>query len=211
MVDVNLSEEEQVEALKKWWKENGRSVIGGVVIGLGAVFGWQYWTEHQQNLANQASIRFEQLNQSVAAGAYDAAEKQAAALINDHQGTPYALFSALELAKVKLAGKDTQGALAQLQWVVENSSEAGFTEIARLRMARIQLAEGNTEAASSLIAAAGDAAFGGEYAELRGDVARAKGDIKAARAAYREALSNAVSNASLVQMKLDDLPASATL
>ena len=39
------TEEEQVEALKSWWKENGKSLIMGVVIAVAAVFGWRGWNQ----------------------------------------------------------------------------------------------------------------------------------------------------------------------
>ncbi|HEB96932.1 MAG TPA: tetratricopeptide repeat protein [Sedimenticola thiotaurini] len=205
MVDVNLSEEEQVEALKKWWKENGRSVVGGVVLGLGAVFGWQAWQQHQQSIADQASVQFEQLNQSLIAGVQEPAVKQAEQLIGEYGDTPYALFAALDLARVRLGQGKRDAALAQLQWVVDTADEPSFRQIARLRMARIQLDAGNLDAAGALIDQAGNDAYRGEFAELKGDLALARGDRKAAGAAYREALAGGVGSASLVQMKLDDL------
>lgn len=207
MVDVNLSEEEQVEALKKWWKENGRSVVGGVVIGLGAVFGWQAWQQHQQSIAEQASVQFEQLNQSLARAALEPAVKQAEQLINEYGNTPYALFAALDLARVKLQQGDAAAALERLQWVLDNADEASFRQIARLRMARIQTDTGDLDAAQSLIDSAEDDAFRGEFAELKGDIAFARGDRQAAHEAYTEALASGVGSASLVEMKRDDVAA----
>ncbi len=205
MVDVNLSEEEQVEALKKWWKENGRSVIGGIVLGLGAVFGWQAWQQHQQSIADQASVQFEQLNQSLAADALGPAASQAEQLINEYGDTPYAVFAALDLARVKLGQGDAAAAIGQLQWVVDNADEPSFRQIARLRMARIHLDAGELDAAQAVIDQAEDDAYRGEFAELKGDLALARGDREGAHAAYRDALDKGVGSASLVEMKLDDL------
>ncbi len=205
MVDVNLSEEEQVEALKAWWKENGRSVVGGVVIGLGVVFGWQGWVKYQQSIADAASVQFEQLSQSVAGGALEAAEKQAELLINEYARTPYAIFSALNLARVKLQQQDAEGALEQLRWVVEQSDEPSFRQIARLRMARILIDSGDVDAAAAVIEQAEDDAYAGEFAMLKGDVALARGDRVAAYAAYQSALASKVGSAALVEMKMDDL------
>ncbi len=205
MVDVNLSEEEQVEALKKWWKENGRSVVGGVVIGLGVVFGWQAWVRYQQSIADAASVQFEQLSQSVADGALETATKQAELLIKEYGKTPYGVFAALDLARVKLQQQDPKGAIEQLQWVLERSDQPSFRQIARLRMARIQLDGGDVDAAAATIAQAEDDAYRGEFDMLRGDIALARGDREAAHTAYREALTNKVGSAALVQMKLSDL------
>jgi len=205
MVDVNLSEEEQVEALKNWWQENGRSVVSGVVIGLGVVFGWQAWLKYQQSIADAASVQFGQLNQSIAGAALEPAEKQAELLINEYSRTPYALFAALDLARVKLQQQDSKGALEQLQWVVDQSDESSFRQIARLRMARILIDSGDAEAAAAVIGKAEDDAYTGEFAMLRGDVAQARGDRAAAYAAYKEALASKPGSAALVEMKMDDL------
>ncbi|MCB1760720.1 MAG: tetratricopeptide repeat protein [Gammaproteobacteria bacterium] len=205
MVNVNLSEEEQVEALKKWWRENGRSVVGGVVIGLGAVFGWRYWVEHQDSKAQQASIQLAQLQQSVATGNSGVANKQAQTLIENYQGTPYAIFAALNLAKVKMQAQDGEGAVAQLKWALENASDPSLQQVVRARMARILVSEGKLSEAQQVVDGAAADSFRGEFAELRGDIARARGDHAAARAAYQEALDNQVSNSAYVQMKLDDL------
>lgn len=205
MVDVHLSEEEQVEALKKWWKENGRSVIGGLVLGLGAVFGWKMWVDYRTDIANQASARFEQLNQSLTASALGAAGGQAESLINDYQGTAYAVFAAMDLARIKLEQGDAEGAVAQLKWALDNSGQRSFRQIIRLRMARILVGNGQLDEAAALIEAGDSDSFGGEIAEVRGDIARARGDVAAARLAYQDALANQVSNPNDVQMKLDDL------
>lgn len=209
MVDVNLSEEEQVEALKKWWKENGRSVIAGLVIGLGGVFGWKAWSQHQQQMVDQASVRFEQLGQSISSGATDSAVKQAEILINDFGDSPYAVFASLSLAKVRLDQDDAGGVQPRLRWAMENSSDPSLRQIARLRLARMMLNDGDLDGASGVLAQAEDDHFRGEFAKLRGDLALAQGDEAAAREAYLEALDNGVSNLALVQMKLDDLAAAA--
>ena len=51
-----LTEEEQVEQLKKWWKENGLSIVGGVVVGLALVFGWRSWQHHQLERSAHSTI-----------------------------------------------------------------------------------------------------------------------------------------------------------
>lgn len=205
MVDVNLSEEEQVEALKNWWKENGRSVIAGVVIGLGAVFGWQGWTQYQRTVAQQGGESLQKLQQAVAIGESESAEKQAEMMIAEFDGSTYSVLSSLELAKIKLAQGDLSGAEVQLRWALQNSSEPSLRQIARLRLARILLDKGETDAAAEVVASADKDGFSGEFAELKGDIALLKGDREAARAGYSEALQNGVSGAVLVQMKLDDL------
>ena len=205
VIDVNLSEEEQVDALKKWWKENGRAVIAGVVIGLGAVFGWKMWNDHQKNIAEQASYQFAQLSRSTVASADESAAKQAEALIREYDGTTYAVFAAFSLARIKLQQGDIDGSRDQLQWVLDNSSDDNLQQIARLRLARLMIAANAFDKAATLISQAGNSSFKAEFDELAGDIALAKDDITGARTAYQRALDNGVSNSALVQMKLDDL------
>jgi len=208
VVDLNLSEEEQVEALKKWWKENGRSVVAGVIIGLGAVFGWKSWNDHQKNIAEKASYHFEQLTRSKDTGADESAAKQAEALISDYDGTTYAIFAAFDLARIKLQQGDIDGCRDQLQWVLDNSSDDNLKQIARLRLARLMIAVKEFDMAATLISQAGEGSFKGEFNELMGDIALAKDDTTEAHAAYQRALDNGVSNSTLVKMKLDDLTVS---
>ncbi|MEE9358259.1 YfgM family protein [Candidatus Vondammii sp. HM_W22] len=208
-MDVNLSEEEQVEELKKWWKENGKSVIAGIVLGLGGVFGWQYWTQHEKGIAEQASFQFEQLRNSVSANASEVAIKQAEGLISEHKESTYATFAALNLAKVKLQLGENKAAREQLQWAIDNTDDDSLKQIARLRLGRLMLSDGDVDSAATIIAQATVDSFQGDFSELRGDIALSKGDKAAARQAYQEALAQKASNPVMVQMKFDDLAANA--
>jgi predicted negative regulator of RcsB-dependent stress response len=207
VVNVHLSEEEQVEALKKWWSENGKSVVAGVVLGLGGVFGWQAWTQHQKSVSEEASEMYQALSQSMTMNAFKDAESQAKSLLTQHGGSTYAVFAALDLAKVKLAQGEMAEVKTQLQWVIDNAGVNSLRQVARLRLARVLLGEGDFDAASAVIAQATTDSYRGDFAELRGDIALAKGDAASARASYQEALENEVGNMAVVQMKLNDLAA----
>ncbi|MCW9021392.1 MAG: tetratricopeptide repeat protein, partial [Sedimenticola sp.] len=122
-----------------------------------------------------------------------------------NQGSAYAVFAALDLAKVKYQQGDVNGAKAQLQWVLDNADDPSLKQIARLRQARILLDEGQVDAAAALIEQAPQDNYRGDVAELRGDIALKRGDKMAARQAYKEAIEYKVSNNALVQMKFDDL------
>ncbi|MCF6354742.1 MAG: tetratricopeptide repeat protein [Candidatus Polarisedimenticolaceae bacterium] len=204
------SDEEQVEALKVWWKENGKSTIAGVVLGLGGLIGWQAWTQHQTTSAEQASIQYQQLTMALSTGATASAAKQAELLISQHEASSYAQFAALNIARQHLEQGDSAAAQSQLAWTLEKSSEPAIQQIARLRLARIKLSEGDSAGAAKLANEAPKDAFAGEFAQLRGDIALANSDKEAARKAYQAALENNVGNVELVQMKLDDLTAAVT-
>lgn len=199
------SDEEQVEALKKWWKENGRSIIGGMVIGLGVVFGWKAWVQQQEQSATQASLRYEQMGQAAQAGNLESALKQGEMIVAEWPASGYAYLASLDMAKIKLGQGDTDAAKTQYEWVLANAKEPSLQQIARLRLARILLSNNDIDGAAALVAKADKDNFAGEFAALRGDIARAKKDYPAARAAYQEALKGVVGNPELIQMKLDDL------
>jgi len=203
------TDEEQVEELKKWWKENGKAAVAGVVLGLGGIVGWQAWTQYQITTAEQTSALFQQFEAALNAGATDSSAKQAELLIAKHGKSAYAQFAALGMARQHLERGDSAAAQGQLAWVLKNSSEPAIKQIARLRLARIKLSEGDASGAATLVNEAPKDAFAGEFAQLRGDIALANSDRDAARKAYQAALDSNVGNAELVQMKLDDLAVAA--
>ena len=201
------TEEQQVEALKKWWKENGKSIVAGIVLGLAAVLGWRAWGDHRDNVAAQASNLFDQLVVSVDAGNAESAAKQAQALHQDYGSTPYSAFAELMQARLHHEKGDAAAAAAALEQAITKAPDEGVKAIAVLRLARLRLATGELDAAEAVLKQhPAPAAFEGEYSAVRGDVALGRGDTAAARSAYQQALAAQVGNADLVQLKLENLP-----
>jgi predicted negative regulator of RcsB-dependent stress response len=206
-VDVYATEEEQVESIKKWWKENGRSVIAGAMIGLGGVFGWRWWIEHRQQVAENASSAFEQLLTQAGSGDTATALDQAQRIDQGFGGTAYATFSPLVIAEVKYRQGDKAGARAELEKAISKAPDPGMRTIAVLRLARILLDSGDAAGAAALLSRhPATGSFAGDYAALSGDIALAQGDTAGARNAYAEALKKNASSAALIQIKLDNLP-----
>jgi len=205
------TDEEKVEAIKKWWKENGVSVVAGVVIGLGAIIGWRAWVHHRTTVAQEASIAFEQLQMTANAGDTAPAEQQAAAIVKDYGSTPYAMFARLTAARLAVDAGDNAAAVTALKAAIDDAPDPPLASLAALRLARVQLDQGDLDAAAATIAEhAGDKAFAGDFAALRGDIAAAQGRTDEARAAYREAIDAGAGNARLIELKLQDLPADGT-
>ena len=202
-MSVYQTEEEQVEAIKKWWKENGTSVVAGVVIGLGAVFGWQGWNSYQDRMGKEASVAFSQLLGAVNAGNTESASKQAELLRVEYESSNYAMLAAMAQARLKLEQGDSAAARSQLEWTLQNSDDDSLKTLAQLNLARILLSEGDLDGAAGL-AAISEGGFAADFAELRGDIATARKQLEEARDAYSQALAlNA--NPQRLQMKLDDL------
>jgi len=203
-VSSYLSEDEQVEALKKWWKENGKAIIGGAVLGLGLVGGWQAWKQHNQGQAELASAYYEEFMLAAKSGDKSALN-QGERLLEKHGGSTYAQYAALELAAMYYKDGDHDKARERLQWVLDTASEPALKEVARLRLARLLLDAGQLDQAAGLVADTTDDSFAGEFAELRGDIALARGDKDKARAAYQEALLKDSGDAELIRMKLAEI------
>ena len=198
------TEEEQVEAIKKWWKENGVSVVSGIVIGLAAVFGWQGWNSYQDSQGKKASVAFSQMLSAVDQGNMELAGKQAELVRLDYESSNYAVLAAMAQARFKLQAGDSAAARSQLEWAIANSDDASLKHLAQLNLARVLLSDNDLDAAAKL-ADVDSGGFAGDFAELRGDIALARKDAAAAKDAYTEALAMNVGNPQRLQMKLDDL------
>lgn len=204
-MSVYQTDDEQVEALKKWWKENGKSVIGGIVLGAAIIGGWQGWQGWQRSAGEAASVMFDTLRQSVRSGQIDEAIEQGKRLIGEYGSSAYASFAGLELARLAYQKGEKSAARGHLEWVADSAPDPTLREVARLRLARLLLDMGETDALVGLLDQAPLQAFAGEFAVLRGDLARAQGDQATARQAYLDALAAGVDDAAFVRMKLVDV------
>jgi predicted negative regulator of RcsB-dependent stress response len=206
------TDEEQVEHLKKWWDENGKSIIGGIALGLIAIFGWRGWQDHLVEQGENASELYEQMATDIREEKGKDTEIEAIAdqLHQDYKSTPYSTFSSLLQARKAVEKDDIHSAKLHLQRVLDNTNNDEFRHIARLRLSRLLLTEGDKDAALSLLEKVDPGKFASSYHELRGDILLQQGDSIAARDAYTQALATQNSirgNQSVVQMKLDDLGA----
>jgi len=211
-MSVYQTEDEQVEAIKKWWKENGKSVIGGVVLGFAIIGGWKGWQGWQQSEGETASMLYDNFRQAIRTERLDKAVDDGKRLIGEHGGSAYASFTGLELARISYAKGEKAAAKEHLQWVADSAPDPTLREVARLRLGQLLLDMGELDALQDLMAQPPLEAFTGEFSVLRGDLARAQGDDAAARKAYEQALAAGIEDAVLVRMKLVDvggeLPAS---
>ncbi len=204
-MNIYRSEDEQVEALKKWLKENGKSVIAGLVIGLGVVLGWRGWQDHQERQAQRASADFEQMMSAVQRKENESALKEGELIKKEYGSTPYAALSSLALARISLEQGDPAGAKAQLGWAMQHADSEEIRHIARLRLARVLFGTDEHDAALDLVAAVEPGGFAAAYEELKGDLYKVRGQVDDARLAYTKALAAGTRNRDLVQMKLNDL------
>jgi predicted negative regulator of RcsB-dependent stress response len=218
---ADYSEEEQVERLRKWWEENGTSIIVAVALSVAALVGWRYWQDSSQQKVEAASEIYQQMVDAMeqsrdgagGVGSTDAVRSSAEQLVADYASTSYADYARLALAALAVQGEDYPQAEARLREVVDSPATAVLGWTARARLARVLLHSGDLDGAGQALNASWPESWQGQAFELRGDLARAQGDLDAARQAYQSALTalaaDGAGHRELVQMKLDDLvPAS---
>lgn len=216
---VELSEEEQVERLRKWWAENGVSLVISIVIGVAALMGWRHWQGWEKQEAAAASAVYETMMDAVqrARSAPDStadaelARLRAEELVAQYPASTYAGFARLLLARLAVEANDLETAEAQLQAVLDAPATDELSLTARMRLARVLMQAGELDRAYALVSEPVPEAFQAQALEIQGDVLRRQDDTEGARDAYLAALElmDASEYRELVQMKLDDLvPAS---
>jgi predicted negative regulator of RcsB-dependent stress response len=201
------TDDEQLEALKEWWKKYRAPLLSGIIIGAVALFGARGWMSYQERLGQSASAEYEQLQIEMMTGNYDAMIRRGDYLIENYARTPYAVLAAFALARVYVEQGDLAAAANRLQWAIERARTPEMAHIARLRLARVIAADGRTGEALALLEGVEPGAFVASYEELKGDLYAESGQTDRARRAYRNAI-NALefgAGAEIVQMKIDGL------
>ncbi|MES0874372.1 YfgM family protein [Sinimarinibacterium thermocellulolyticum] len=205
---THYDDEDQAERLKQWWRENWTALAGGLIIGLGAIFGWEGFKSHQDRRAQAASRMYGDLKLAIADARLADARDIGDALVAEHGRSPYASAAALFLAAEAVKAGDFAAARERLAWVRQHGYDDGVRQIATLREARVVWQQGETDTALALLdAKAGP--FQAQFDELRGDIVLARGDRAAARSAYEKALDALGDEVpglrDSLQRKLDDL------
>lgn len=191
-MDAYRTEEEQVEALKRWWDENGKSTLAAIVIAISAGFGWQTWQGQQAGERAAASDAYQTLLISLTSaqetGNNEPARLQAQRLKDDFSGSTYASFAALHLARLAVEEGDLDTAEMELRWVLaESGSGSDIARITGLRLARVLAAQGRTDEALAILEDGGEGSYRTAYAVARGDVLLLQQREAEAREAYAEA------------------------
>lgn len=206
-MDDYLSDKEQVERLRQWWRENGWFLIGGAALGLLGLYGYNQYFAYQDRQAEAAAATYAEIKQETDAGDTAGAAAIFSQMRSEYPDHVYTHQAAMLLASAEIVTAP-DSAIEKLRYTMEQSDDAELAMVARLRLARLLAYREQYPEALALLQVPEPGLFAGRIAEIRGDIHAARGETEAARSAYLEAMvaSGAeLLDRSFLQMKLSDL------
>lgn len=208
MAEDYLTDDEQVEQIKRVFAENWLWILAGAALGVGGWFGVTQYRNHADQVGLQASIQFSAMTAALEGNDRNKSRQIAEGLIKAYPKSPYADQAQLTLARLDVDEGKSALAIGPLTAVMNDSKDTELRHIARLRLARILIDQGKPDDAIQTLAEGAPGAFAARYHEVRGDAYQAKQDTKGAVAEYKAALSAgdaSGADAALLELKLADL------
>ncbi|MCW6624654.1 YfgM family protein [Yersinia ruckeri] len=204
-MEVYTTENDQVDAVRRFFSENGKALAVGVVLGIGALVGWRYWQSHQVTALTEASSSFQKASEALAAN--NAEGVAAAEKFAQNNSNNYGVLAGLELAHHFVAQGQFDKAAQQLNLAQGNTKDENLLSLIHLRLARVQLQLKKPEDALKTLDAVKGDGWTAMAQDIRGDALLSKGDVAGARAAYTKGIESNASQAlqSLLRMKLNNL------
>lgn len=191
MVDENLTDEQQADLIRQWFRENGYFLFGGLFLVLAVLFVWDQWQSGKIQNAGEASGIYEELVGKIRLNNQPAADALLAELVSGYDGSPYVDQARLRLAKLSLDRNDFAAAAGYLESVVRETDSVEIEYIARIRLARVRLQQEQYDAALTALEKVGaDSAFFARANDVRGDIYAAMNRTRDALAAYDAALTD---------------------
>lgn len=203
-----LTEQQQLEQVRQWWKKYGWNSIIVIALALVMSVGWHFWLQHREVKRERASMHYQELLGAVVNGDTQSAVKQATLLTNDYAHTPYAALATLILARNDVDQNNYSQAEKRLTWVMKHASTPSLRQVARIRLARVLLQENQAKSALKILHKVNDPAYLAMIDEAKGDAYAQLNQSAQAKEAYQEALTILPAYATarpIVQMKLDNL------
>jgi predicted negative regulator of RcsB-dependent stress response len=205
-----LSEKEQWEEIRTWVRENGLWVVAGVALAAAGLQGWRWWQAHLDERGVKASAAYTRMIDALEKGDRTQAFVRLGELERDYPSSPYADQAKLLAARLYVESNELDKAAHELETVMNSSRDHELALVARMRLARVEIAQTKPDAALATLNAAEPGAFAARYHEVRGDAWYAKGDRPAALKEYRSAAGSPdLGDAALLDLKIADLAAEA--
>jgi len=210
-VDDYLTDKEQVEHLRQWWRENGWFLIGGVALGGLAIYGYGQYSSYRDRQSEDAAAMYATVKEESDRGATADAETRFAEMRSEFPDSAYTHQAAMLLASAEVVTAPDDAA-EKLKFTMEKSDDPELAMVARLRLARVLAYRDRGPEALALLNVPEPGQFAGRIAEIKGDIHAARGETDAARTAYLEAMvapGAELLDRGFLQMKLSDLPGAA--
>ena len=207
---LDLQEQEQLDALKAFWNKYGNLITWLLVLVLGAFAGWNGWNYWQREQGLKAGGMFEELERSSLAGDADKTARVFADLRANFPRTAFAEQGGLLAANLQFEKGQIDAAKASLTWVADNAAEEEIRTAARLRLAAVLTDAKQFDEALKVLAAATAPGFEALVADRRGDVLMIQGKKDEARVAYQaafKAMGEKIDYRRLIDAKLTALGA----
>lgn len=205
-----LTDNEREEQLRRWWGDNWAWILGGVALGLAALWGYNYWQAAKANEAQQDASAYQSVIALLGQGKLDEAAAGTKALRDLHPKSPYADQADLAVARAAIESRKYEDGAAHLRTVMDGSRDAELRTVARTRLARVLIEQAKYDDALALLDVTSAGAYAALYHELRGDAYAAKRSTAEARREYDAALAVAEDASGLdrayVELKRDALP-----
>jgi predicted negative regulator of RcsB-dependent stress response len=199
-MEIYSTEEQQAEAIKRFFRENGVSLALGIIIGLGGLYGWKAYNQSQIDNAEAASNAYNQFVES------DDVLAASDSFVKENADSNYAVLAAFVAAKEAADKQQLDVAVQKLQWAAENVQSLELKATALTRLARVQLAQQQFDAALATLDKPMPESFKAQISEIKGDVFLAQGNKEMAKSQYQAALDASTEGANtLLKIKLDDL------
>jgi len=192
---LDLQEQEQIDALKAFWNRYGNLITWTATLVLAAFAAYNGWHAYQRSLALQASTMYAEVEDAARSGNAD----RAAQVFGDMKArkpmfVPAGLYAppaytqqaGLLTAKVQSEKGQAANAIASLQWVAENGNPENAA-VAHLRWAGVLADQKKYDEALQQLAAVKPEAFAAVVSDRRGDILLAQGKREEAKTASRAA------------------------
>ncbi|WP_336731874.1 YfgM family protein [Pantoea ananatis] len=204
-MEVYSNENEQVDALRRFFANNGKALAVGVVIGIAALGGWRYWSSHQQDSAKTVSAEYQKVTRAMQAGKPETLEA-VNTFVSENSNT-YGALAALDLAKQYVDSNQLDKAATLLQNGLKDTKDANLQAVINLRLARIQLQQNQADAALKTLDSVKGDGWTAIVADIRGEALLSKGDKQGARDAWSKGVESDASPAlkQMMQMKMNNL------
>ncbi|MFK8260115.1 YfgM family protein [Erwinia sp. AnSW2-5] len=205
-MEVYSNENEQVDALKNFFAQNGKALVVGVVLGVGALLGWRYWSNHQDSGSREVSASYQQVTSAL--DATKPASLDAVAKFASENSNTYGALASLDLAKRYIDNNQLDKAVDQLQSGLKSTKDANLQAVLNLRLARIQLQQKQPDAVLKTLESVKGDGWAAIVADVRGEALLSKGDTKGARDAWSKGIASDASSTlkEMLQMKVNNLP-----